>query len=71
MFITLALIGVAVALDAGSRYLLTKLAEEPATPPDLASAVRNEADAEQAALIEYMNGTTVSAPGIATYAERL
>jgi hypothetical protein len=51
-----------VALDAGSRYLLTKLAEEPATPPDLATAVRNEANAEQEALIGYMNGLTVSAP---------
>jgi hypothetical protein len=51
-----------VALDAGSRYLLTKLAEEPATPPDLATAVRNEANAEQEALIGYMNGLTTSAP---------
>ena len=51
-----------VALDAGSRYLLTKLAEDPATPSDLATAVRNEADAEQEALIGYMNGLTASAP---------
>jgi len=51
-----------VALDAGSRYLLTKLAEEPATPTDLATAVRNEANAEQEALIGYMAGLTVSAP---------
>jgi hypothetical protein len=51
-----------VALDAGSRDLLTKLAAEPATPPDLAAAVRNEANAEQEALIGYMTGLTVSAP---------
>jgi hypothetical protein len=51
-----------VTLDAGSRYLLTKLADEPATPPDLATAVRNEANAEQEALIQYMNGLTVSSP---------
>jgi hypothetical protein len=51
-----------VTLEAGSRYLLTKLAEQPATPPDLATAVRNEANAEQEALIEYMNGLTTSAP---------
>jgi len=33
------------ALDASSRYLLTKLAKEPATQPELATAVRNEANA--------------------------
>jgi uncharacterized membrane protein YebE (DUF533 family) len=51
-----------VALDAGSRYLLTKLDEEPATPLDLATAVRNEANAVQEALIGYINGLTTSAP---------
>jgi ABC-type glycerol-3-phosphate transport system substrate-binding protein len=51
-----------LALDAGSRYLLTKLAEEPATPPDLATAVRNEANAEQEALIGYLNGLPASDP---------
>jgi hypothetical protein len=51
-----------VALDAGSRYLLTKLAEEPATPPDLSTAVRNEANAEQEALIGYLNGLPASDP---------
>jgi len=50
------------ALDAGSRYLLTKLTEEPATPPDLAAAVRNEANAEQEALIGYLNGLPASDP---------
>ena len=51
-----------LALDAGSRYLLTKLTEEPATPPDLAAAVRNEANAEQEALIGYLNGLPASDP---------
>jgi hypothetical protein len=51
-----------VALDAGSRYLLTKLAEEPATPPDLATAVRNDANAAQEALIGYLNGLPATDP---------
>jgi hypothetical protein len=49
-------------LDAGSRYLLTKLAEEPATPPDLATAVRNGANADQEALIGYLNGLPATDP---------
>jgi hypothetical protein len=53
-----------VALDASSRYLLTKLAAEPATPTDLATAVRNEANAEQEALIGYLNGLTASDPAM-------
>jgi hypothetical protein len=51
-----------LALDAGSRYLLTKLAQEPATPTDLATAVRNEANAEEEALIGYLNGLAASDP---------
>jgi hypothetical protein len=51
-------------LDAGSRYLLTKLAEEPATPPDLATAVRNGANADQEALIGYLNGLPASDPAM-------
>jgi hypothetical protein len=51
-----------LALDAGSRYLLTKLSEEQATPPDLATAVRSEANAEQEALIGYLNGLSASDP---------
>jgi hypothetical protein len=51
-----------VALDAGSRFLLTKLAEEPATPLDLSTAVRNEANAEQKALIGYLNGLSATDP---------
>jgi hypothetical protein len=53
-----------IALDAGSRYLLTKLAEEPATPPDLSTAVRNEANAEQEALIGYLDGLPPSDPAM-------
>jgi hypothetical protein len=49
-------------LDAGSRYLLTKLAEEPATPPDLATAVRNGANADREALIGYLNGLPATDP---------
>jgi hypothetical protein len=52
------------ALDAGSRYLLTKLTEEPATPPDLATAVRNGANADQEALIGYLNGLPASDPAM-------
>ncbi len=52
------------ALDAGSRYLLSKLAEEPATPPDLANAVRKGANADQEALIGYMNGLAASDPSM-------
>ena len=51
-------------LDAGSRYLLTKLAEEPATPPDQATAVRNDANADQEALIGYLNGLPSSDPAM-------
>jgi hypothetical protein len=50
------------ALDAGSRYLLTKLAEEPATPPELATAIRNQANSYQESLINYLNGLTNSDP---------
>ena len=53
-----------LALDAGSRYLLTKLTEEPATPPDLATAVRNGANADQEALIGYLNGLPASDPAM-------
>jgi hypothetical protein len=51
-------------LDAGNRYLLTKLTEEPATPPDLATAVRNDANADQEALIGYLNGLPTSDPAM-------
>jgi hypothetical protein len=42
------------ALDAGSRYLLTKLAEDPAANPDLANAVRKLADIYQQITIGYL-----------------
>jgi hypothetical protein len=42
------------ALDVGSRYLLTKLAEEPATPAELASQVRKLAGTYQEATIDYL-----------------
>ena len=51
-------------LDFGSRYLLTKLAEEPATPPDLANAVRRQANSYQKVLIYYLDGLTYSDPGL-------
>lgn len=51
-----------LALDAGSRYLSTTLAEEPASPPDLATAVCKQANAYQKALIGFLNGLTVSDP---------
>jgi phage tail sheath gpL-like len=42
------------ALDVGSRYLLTKLSEEPATNPDLATAVRKLADLYQQITVSYL-----------------
>jgi hypothetical protein len=43
-----------IAFDAGSRYLLTTLAEQPAAPPELATAVREEANTLQELLIVFM-----------------
>jgi hypothetical protein len=54
--------GIRQAFDVGSRYLLTKLAEEPATPSDLASAVRKEANSLQEGVIGYLDGLTNSDP---------
>jgi hypothetical protein len=51
-------------LDFGNRYLLTKLAEEPATPPDLATAVRKQADAYQKLLIGYLDGLHYGDPDL-------
>jgi len=42
------------ALDVGSRYLLTKLAQEPATNPDLATAVRKLVDLYQQITVSYL-----------------
>jgi hypothetical protein len=42
------------ALDVGSRYLLTKLAETPATNSELATAVRKLADVYQELTVSYL-----------------
>jgi hypothetical protein len=47
-------------LEVGSRYLLFKLAEEPATPADLAKEVREFADSSQELVIGYLDGLTAS-----------
>lgn len=54
--------GTQLALEAGSRYLSTTLAAEPATPADLADAIRTQAGAYQKALIGFLNGLAVSDP---------
>jgi len=51
-----------LTLDAGSRYLSTTLAEEPATPPDLAAAILKQTNAYQKALIGFLDGLPVSDP---------
>jgi hypothetical protein len=48
--------------DAGSRYLLTTLGEEPATPPDLANAVHQEVSSLQEGVMGYLDGLTNSDP---------
>jgi hypothetical protein len=45
-----------IAFDAGSRYLLTTLAEQPATPPELAIAVSKAVNTLQELLIGFMEG---------------
>jgi hypothetical protein len=47
-------------LDVGSRYLLATLSEEPATPSELASAVRKLANQYQELVIKYLDGLTNS-----------
>ena len=47
-------------LDFSSRYLHAKLAEEPATPPDLADAVRKLANSYQEVTMGYLAGLTNS-----------
>jgi hypothetical protein len=51
-------------LDFGSRYLLAKLAEEPATPSELATAIRQEADAFQDLFVGYIDGISNSDPAL-------
>lgn len=48
--------------DVFSRYLLAALAEEPATPPDLATAVRKDASSLEEAVIGYQDGFSNSDP---------
>jgi hypothetical protein len=47
-------------LDFGGRYLLAKLAEKPATPTDLADAVRKLANNFQELTLGYLDGLTNS-----------
>ncbi|GLB83825.1 hypothetical protein SRL2020226_40350 [Mycobacterium kiyosense] len=42
------------ALEVGGQYLLSTLAKEPATPPDLATAARGLADDYQELVISYL-----------------
>lgn len=51
-----------IAFDGGSRYLLTTLAEEQATPPELATAVRKQANSLQELLIGFLDGVPNSDP---------
>ena len=51
-------------LDFGNRYLLAQLAQEPATPSDLATAVREQADAYQKLLIGYLDGLHYGDPDL-------
>lgn len=51
-------------LDFGSRYLSAKVAEEPATPSELASAVRQQSNAFQELLVGYMDGAVSSDPSL-------
>jgi len=48
--------------DVGSRHLFATLAEEPATPPDLATAVRKQASTLEEAVIDYQDGFSNSDP---------
>jgi len=53
--------GTRQVFDAGSRYLLTKLDEEPATSPELATAIRQQADSLQELSVGYLDGLPNSA----------
>ena len=54
--------GTRQVFDVFSRYFIRTLAEEPATPPDLATAVRKEADSLDEGVINYLDGFTKSDP---------
>lgn len=53
-----------IDLDFSNRYLLATLAQEPATPAELAAAVRKQANAFQEILINYLDGIYKSDPGM-------
>lgn|GEM_PF-882833 len=55
-------IGTRQVLAFGSRYLLTKLADHPATPSDLATAIRTLANTYQELTIGYLDGFGNSSP---------
>jgi hypothetical protein len=46
--------GTRQVFEVGSRYLLTKLADEPATPSDVADAARKLASGYQEAAVDYL-----------------
>jgi hypothetical protein len=48
--------------DVFSRYFLATLSEEPATPADLAAAMREQASSLEEAVIDYQVGLTKSDP---------
>jgi hypothetical protein len=49
-----------LAFDVGRGYLLTELAEKPATPSDLAAAIRKLTDLYQILAVDYMNSASDS-----------
>jgi hypothetical protein len=51
-------------LEVGGRYLMTKLDAEPATPPDLAAAVRKLATVYQEMTVDYLDGLSNSDPDL-------
>ncbi|BDB42265.1 MULTISPECIES: hypothetical protein [Mycobacterium] len=51
-------VGARQSLIAGSQYLLTTLADEPAVAPDLASAIHKLAVLFQGYAMNYLNGQT-------------
>jgi hypothetical protein len=49
-------------LDFGSRYLMNQVNAEPATPADLAAAIRQLSDVYQQLTINYLDGLTNADP---------
>ncbi len=54
--------GTRQVFDAGSRFLSTTLDDEPGTSPELAMAVRKQADSLQELTVGYLDGLPNSAP---------